>query len=181
VQGGYNVDSVAKSALSVGRTLLGEAPSSTGPLTPTEEGAETIYLVAKFQSQFWKNINIRACEPLEGITFVLIYWTFPTQFSEEFQDVTWTITGWFVHFSWRCRINGKYPSEMLKAHRTEYMYREFGMLELPLMAEGQKKLYEAQAMCTSVLPSGPLIADADAPKRKEMMDSSTIVVFVHEL
>ncbi|KAI0036184.1 histone deacetylase clr3 [Vararia minispora EC-137] len=126
LEGGYNVDAVARSALAVGRTLLGESPPEMAPLMASEEGAETIFAVAKYQSRFWKNIDVRACEPQEGT---------PSVFS---------------------------ILELLKAHRTEYMYREFGMLELPLMQE-YEQLYTSQAMCS-----------------QDLMKSTTVVVFVHE-
>ena len=46
--------------------LLGEAPPEMPPLVSSEVEAETIWLVAKEQSKYWKNINIKACEPKEG-------------------------------------------------------------------------------------------------------------------
>ena len=52
--------------------LLGEAPPELPPLVSSEVEAETIWLVAKEQSKYWKNINIKACEPKEG-SYLLIY------------------------------------------------------------------------------------------------------------
>ena len=46
--------------------LLGEAPPELPPLVSSEVEAETIWLVAKEQSKYWKNINTKACEPKEG-------------------------------------------------------------------------------------------------------------------
>jgi histone deacetylase 6 len=46
--------------------LLGEAPPELPPLVSSEVEAETVWLVAKEQSKYWKNINIKACEPKEG-------------------------------------------------------------------------------------------------------------------
>jgi len=47
--------------------LLGEAPPELPPLVSSEVEAETVWLVAKEQGKYWKNINIKACEPKEGL------------------------------------------------------------------------------------------------------------------
>lgn len=65
-KGGYNLDSISISALAVTRVLLGEAPDQLPPLTASEEGTETVWLVAKEQSKYWKSVDPRACEPREG-------------------------------------------------------------------------------------------------------------------
>jgi histone deacetylase 6 len=50
--------------------LLGEAPPELPPLVASEVESETVWLVAKEQSKYWKNINIKACEPKEGLFFL---------------------------------------------------------------------------------------------------------------
>ncbi len=52
--------------------LLGEAPPELPPLVASEVESETIWLVAKEQSKYWKNINIKACEPKEGPYFICL-------------------------------------------------------------------------------------------------------------
>lgn len=49
------------------KVLLGEAPDQLPPLVASEEGTETVWLVAKEQSKYWKSVDPRACEPREGI------------------------------------------------------------------------------------------------------------------
>jgi histone deacetylase 6 len=51
--------------------LLGEAPPDLPPLVASEVESETVWLVAKEQSKYWKNINVRACEPKEGLLIYL--------------------------------------------------------------------------------------------------------------
>jgi len=46
--------------------LLGEAPDEIGPLTANEAGTETVWLVAREQSKYWKSVDPKACEPQEG-------------------------------------------------------------------------------------------------------------------
>ena len=65
-QGGYNLDSISRSALSVCNTILGEAPPELPPLVASEAAAETIWHVAIEQSKYWKNIDPKGCEPQEG-------------------------------------------------------------------------------------------------------------------
>jgi histone deacetylase 6 len=66
-QGGYTLESLSSCALAVGRMLLGEAPPEQPPLVASEVESETVWLVAKEQSKYWKNINAKACEPKEGL------------------------------------------------------------------------------------------------------------------
>ncbi|KAF9450410.1 histone deacetylase complex protein [Macrolepiota fuliginosa MF-IS2] len=67
LEGGYNLDSISVSALAVTKVLLGEAPDQLPPLTASEEATETVWLVAKEQSKYWKSVDPRACEPREDI------------------------------------------------------------------------------------------------------------------
>src|SRR5712671_973101 len=66
-QGGYTLESLSSCALAVGRMLLGEAPPELPPLVASEVESETVWLVAKEQSKYWQYINIKACEPKEGL------------------------------------------------------------------------------------------------------------------
>jgi len=70
-KGGYNLDSIAVSALAVTRVLLGEAPDQLASCTVSEEATETVWQVAKEQSKYWKSVDPRACEPREGLSYFL--------------------------------------------------------------------------------------------------------------
>lgn len=52
-QGGYNLDSISKSALAVTRTLLGEPPDRIEKTRPTKSGAATVDMVRVYQRRFW--------------------------------------------------------------------------------------------------------------------------------
>ncbi|KAF2145942.1 uncharacterized protein K452DRAFT_220067 [Aplosporella prunicola CBS 121167] len=54
LEGGYNLRSIAKSALAVTRTLMGEPPDRLGDIEPSRFGYETVELVKRTQSPFWK-------------------------------------------------------------------------------------------------------------------------------
>ncbi|KAK0195519.1 histone deacetylase complex protein [Armillaria mellea] len=63
LEGGYNINAIAKSALAVTQVLLGEAPPELPPMTAGESATETVWLVAKEQSKYWKSVDPKACEP----------------------------------------------------------------------------------------------------------------------
>lgn len=65
-KGGYNIDSVRNSSLAVTRVLLGEPPEELPGMVAGEAATETVFLVAREQSKYWKNIDVKACEPREG-------------------------------------------------------------------------------------------------------------------
>ncbi|KAH9022550.1 histone deacetylase complex protein [Lactarius pseudohatsudake] len=104
MQGGYTLESISNCALAVGRMLLGEAPPELPALVASEVEAETVWLVAKEQSKYWKNINIKACLP-----------------KEEFEELAFDVPG-----APAASIIPPYPqinvfAEILKAHRQDYI------------------------------------------------------------
>ncbi|KAH6910361.1 histone deacetylase clr3, partial [Coprinopsis sp. MPI-PUGE-AT-0042] len=65
--GGYNVESISNSELAVARILLGEAPPELPSMVASPEATETVWLTAKHQSKYWRNIEPQACEPREDV------------------------------------------------------------------------------------------------------------------
>jgi histone deacetylase 6 len=128
LEGGYTLESLSNCALAVGRMLLGEAPPELPSLVASEVEAETVWLVSKEQSKYWKSINVKACEP-----------------NEEFEELVFDVP------------------EILKAHRQDYMYTTFGMVEVPLMHDDVREKFSAQVMCS-----------------KDLLDNEVLVIFVHE-
>ncbi|KAK0486054.1 histone deacetylase complex protein [Armillaria novae-zelandiae] len=57
LEGGYNVTKV----------IVGEPPDELPPMTANEQATEVVWLVAKEQSKYWKNVNPKACEPRENV------------------------------------------------------------------------------------------------------------------
>jgi histone deacetylase 6 len=64
-QGGYNLDAISVSALAVAQVLLGETPEELGSMQASDLCVEVVNQVAKAQSKYWKNIDLKACEPPE--------------------------------------------------------------------------------------------------------------------
>src|SRR6266702_5768013 len=93
MQGGYTLESISNCALAVGRMLLGEAPPELPTLVASEVEAETVWLVAKEQSKYWKNINIKACEPKEGLVYPPFF-VLKTHFNlSEFEELAFDVPG----------------------------------------------------------------------------------------
>jgi len=53
LEGGYNLRSIAISALAVTRTLMGEPPDRLLQTEPTPSGVESVQMVLRTQSKFW--------------------------------------------------------------------------------------------------------------------------------
>ncbi|KAF2716814.1 histone deacetylase [Polychaeton citri CBS 116435] len=71
LEGGYNLESIARSACAVGRTMMGEPPDRLHDLKPTTSAVDDIKLVLRQQSRFWKSlypkdITTRFEGPLHG-------------------------------------------------------------------------------------------------------------------
>lgn len=71
LEGGYNLESIARSALAVGRTLMGEPPDRLEKVNPTKTGVDDVQLVLRQQSKFWsslypKDLSARLAGPLHG-------------------------------------------------------------------------------------------------------------------
>lgn len=54
LEGGYNLDSIAKSALSMTRVMMGEPPDRMLDLQPSGSGVKDIQKVIRTQARFWK-------------------------------------------------------------------------------------------------------------------------------
>lgn len=71
LEGGYNLDSISRSATAVARTLMGEPPERLENTSPTITGVDDIKLVLRQQSRFWSSLypkdpSARLNGPLHG-------------------------------------------------------------------------------------------------------------------
>ncbi|KAK3633708.1 Histone deacetylase hda1 [Elasticomyces elasticus] len=56
LEGGYNLDSIARSACAVGRTMMGEPPDRLVSTEPTKSGIDDVKRVVRQQSKFWPGL-----------------------------------------------------------------------------------------------------------------------------
>lgn len=57
LEGGYNLDAIANSAVACTQTLLGELPPRMGQLTASSSATEVVALVSREQSRYWSSIR----------------------------------------------------------------------------------------------------------------------------
>ncbi|KAF7288691.1 hypothetical protein HMN09_01375100 [Mycena chlorophos] len=67
LEGGYNLQSITHSAVAVTKILLGESPPALKSMVASEAAAETVWLVAKEQSKYWKSVSPKSCEPQQEV------------------------------------------------------------------------------------------------------------------
>ncbi|KZV88328.1 Arginase/deacetylase [Exidia glandulosa HHB12029] len=67
LEGGYNVDSISKSALAVAKVLLGENPPSLPSAVASEVAVETVWLCGRVQSRYWRSIVPKVIEPRDVV------------------------------------------------------------------------------------------------------------------
>jgi histone deacetylase 6 len=72
LEGGYNLESIAKSATAVARTLMGEPPERLVNTKPTLTGVDDVKMVLRQQSRFWsslypKDLSARLAGPFQGV------------------------------------------------------------------------------------------------------------------
>lgn len=85
LEGGYNLDSIAKSALAVSKILIGEPPDELPEPTkdPKPEALEMVDKIIRLQSKYWKCFKRRCgnagCNFKEPITETIISKNFPLQ------------------------------------------------------------------------------------------------------
>lgn len=56
LEGGYNLESIARSSTAVARTLMGEPPERLVHLNPSASGVNDVKLVLRQQSRFWSSL-----------------------------------------------------------------------------------------------------------------------------
>ncbi|CAG8507560.1 3147_t:CDS:10 [Paraglomus occultum] len=71
LEGGYNINSISKSALACVKVLLGEDPPDLGPISPSKDCIETVHQVTKIQSQYWKCLAPSNIDEGEEITLTI--------------------------------------------------------------------------------------------------------------
>lgn len=92
-QGGYNLDSISKSALAVTRVLLGQAPDELPSLKANELATETVWLVSREQSKYWKSVDPKACDPQEGRPYLWRKVNLGLTVSVDFEPISFSIPG----------------------------------------------------------------------------------------
>ncbi|KAG8686546.1 Histone deacetylase hda1 [Ceratobasidium sp. 395] len=73
LEGGYNLNSISKSAVAVVRALLGDPLPELPKLEASDIATEVVWQVARVQSQYWHCINPTSLEPKEDVDETVIF------------------------------------------------------------------------------------------------------------
>ncbi|CAG8450296.1 7362_t:CDS:10 [Ambispora leptoticha] len=151
LEGGYNIDSISRSALACVKVLLGEAPDRLPPIKPSKDCMETVHNVLRVQSRYWKSLAPEHVEIAEGMR-KLKYYCGRKGCDQDMGAVI------------KERTLGKIAidmTEMLKAYRVRYLYETFRMVPAPISNDHLKKFN--QITCS-----------------QNLFTSNIIFIFVHE-
>lgn len=135
VKGGYNFDAISDSALAVTQSLLGESPPEVVPVPASEIATEVVRQVRRAHSKYWKCINEPTVDVPEGGSL------FRIPLSRR-QQLTFTVT----------EIDGEPATinlvEVLKAHRSYYMFEKYNVQTFPLAFDDLEVAFHQQVLCT---------------------------------
>lgn len=140
LEGGYNLDSVSISALSVVKVLIGDSPEFRSTSTPHLNVIEVIDEVIKIQSKYWKCLNI-------GFPSVL----------------TDTLSKSEIEFDNLETIN---LSEVIRSDRSTKLYRNHFFINIPIISDkvyNQKNKYftlDLPKNLSNIITASPEIYDS---------------------
>ncbi|KAF9183530.1 Histone deacetylase hda1 [Haplosporangium sp. Z 767] len=134
LEGGYNLDSIAVSALACTKALLSDPIDMLGPIIPNEECMETIRKVLSVQSRYWKSMTPTHVPMETGLEDV-------DEDDDDVQVIEMT--------------------RILSVYRTEFLYQTHKMAKLPLSNpdyEQQPNMYTDKPLYIFVHDIGELSA-----------------------
>jgi histone deacetylase 6 len=117
-------------------------------MVASEAAAETVWLVAREQSKYWRSVSPKACEPQEGMSIylfriVILQPVFQKRPPSPSQcQVCMRITPRPIRLT--------FMTEILKLHRQYYLYSKHDMMQVPLVGAELEQRFSAQVMCTYV-------------------------------
>ncbi|KAH3662609.1 hypothetical protein OGAPHI_005861 [Ogataea philodendri] len=152
LEGGYNLDSIANSALRVAKVLLGEPPEEFKQVLPKPETIEVIDDVIKIQSQYWKTLK----PGYDGQDFSI-----PNIMGDYDELVQKMDT---VSFEELAAKNSK-VSDAVRSYHKQELFDKRQFVQLPVLSDKQPYLQSL----TDLIVCSPQVAEADK-----------LVVLVHD-
>lgn len=112
LEGGYNLDSISKSALAVAKVLVGEPPEKIVPLDPHLETLEVVDEVIKFHSKYWRCLR-------------------PGNPNSAFDDV--------YDLAPLSAYKLSTVADPIRAHQAHTLFQKHGFVGLPVLAQPEDK------------------------------------------
>ncbi|KAK6456859.1 histone deacetylase HDA1 [Scheffersomyces xylosifermentans] len=150
LEGGYNLDSISKSALGVAKVLVGEPPENTISEQPHLETIEVVDEVVKIQSKYWKSLR-------HGI---------PSASFDDVYDLAGDGNGYQL-------VNIADP---VRANQYNDLFNKYSFVNIPIISNSTEN-GEKNGVFTTDLPShldDIIIASPD------VHDCSVIVITIHD-
>lgn len=151
LEGGYNLDSISKSALGVAKVLVGEPPENTIRSQPHIETLEVIDEVIKIQSKYWNCLKPGN----------------PTNSLDDVYDLP--------------NDNPAYKltniADPIRSHQVEELFNRYSFINLPIVAASKTKTEQSNSFFTTDLP--PSLEDLIVAS-PDIYDCSTIIISVHD-
>ncbi|CAG86506.2 DEHA2C16918p [Debaryomyces hansenii CBS767] len=151
LEGGYNLDSISKSALGVAKVLVGEPPENTIRSQPHIETLEVIDEVIKIQSKYWN--CLKPGNPTNSLDDV---YDLPND------NTAYKLTN---------------IADPIRSHQVEELFNRYSFINLPIVAASKTKTEQSNSFFTTDLP--PSLEDLIVAS-PDIYDCSTIIISVHD-
>ncbi|TID19812.1 hypothetical protein CANINC_003695 [Pichia inconspicua] len=153
LEGGYNLDSIAKSALRVAKVLIGEPPEELKSFIPKNETIEAIEDVIKIQSKYFKSL---------GPGYTGLDYSLPSNLSNYDKIAAQSPDSSFVE------IASKYNklNDAVRDYQRNSLFEKFNFTSLPLFVEK--------------LPNSPSFNDSSILCSPNIHKAEKIVIIVHD-
>mmetsp|Transcript_3960 Transcript_3960/g.4679 ORF Transcript_3960/g.4679 Transcript_3960/m.4679 type:complete len:807 (-) Transcript_3960:16-2436(-) len=151
LEGGYNLDSISKSALGVAKVLVGEPPENTIRSQPHVETLEVVDEVIKIQSKYWN--CLKPGNPSHSLDDV---YDLPADNS------AYKLTN---------------IADPIRSHQAEELFNRYSFINLPIVTASETKAENSNSFFTTDLP--PNLEDLIVAS-PDIYDCSTIIISVHD-
>jgi histone deacetylase 6 len=153
LEGGYNLDSIAKSALRVAKVLIGEPPEELKKDFPKMESIEVVEDVIKIQSKYWKSL---------GPGYHGLHFSVPTMISNFDKLIEKSTDPTFVEMATKHeRLN-----DSLRDKQRIQLFEKYNFNTLPVLLEK--------------LPNSPSISDSTILCSPDVYTNEKLVIIVHD-
>lgn len=153
LEGGYNLDSIAKSALRVAKVLIGEPPEELKSFVPKNETIEAIDDVIKIQSKYFKSL---------GPGYTGLDYSLPSSISNYDKIVSDSADPSFVEVaSKHNKLN-----DAVRDHQRNTLFEKFNFTSLPLFVEK--------------LPNSPSFGESSILCSPDIHNKEKIIIIAHD-
>lgn len=168
LEGGYNLDSISKSALAVTKVLVGEPPEKTITLQPHPDTLEVIDEVIKIQSKYWKSMRPGFVKN----TFDDFY-----DLQEEHEQAATASTSNTTHESNTPAFKLSNLSDPIRSSQATNLFNKYSFINLPLVSSIMSAEGDKTSLFSTDLPANTEDLVLASP---DIYNATTIIVSIHD-